>query len=449
MIQDLKNDSALWERERRSRAHMQGLPEGFDSNTLYPGAAHAPGYNDYSTAGPVHQSYSYHEPASHDPGAGVPAANASTSHVAEPMEQYDTYNRKLSVVAATTRYLQTRERRYLPMVLNGRAIYALPDTGVESNVLEEQYAISTGAIIDRSARRVFKNARSRTFSSVGTAVLELSFHSYPEDRWTCSFDVVKNLAVPVVLGARLLEQTRVLKEYAHLFTKKALYLMLNLGNPNKKIWRFMWMQSPRKQLPCLLGERPAVVDLDTGSDIDVVSLEWAEFRRWRIMPVPEDEDTVMVANGELHRLQGFVDVVLSMGPGFAGVEKRLYVMDGLSSDAVLGDPTIESLDLFGKFGGLLIDLHLPEESDAFNNIVWIKKAGKVGEIDQTVERLLAADAAGAPGPSSDNTKKKKSRLGRRSTTLDNDGKWQSAESGMPKGEGGVMLTCNVQLSSKN
>lgn len=279
-----------------------------------------------------------------------------------------------------------RERRYLEVLINGRVQYALPDTGVRENVITHDHALSLGATIDSSHERRFKNARGRAFRSIGTTKLQLSFTDDLTKELTCNFDVVETMAVPLVFGNGFLRSTRILTAYTHRLVKKTLSFVSGLGN--KKMFTFMHMDSPRQKLPCKLDAELVFADVDSGSHLNFVSPDLVEHHGWEVLPLTNEEAWVMLADGEMVRLDGYLETTLGIQHGFT--KERFYVLDGLTCGAVIGDSTIESLDLFNRFGGSLIDLDLVDERDNFHNIAWVGTSALLDDIEKETDRLLTS-----------------------------------------------------------
>ncbi|KAI1198777.1 hypothetical protein F5X97DRAFT_323046 [Nemania serpens] len=107
----------------------------------------------------------------------------------------------------------------------------------------------------------------------------------------------------------------------------------------------------------------AFADADTGSDIDLVSLKYARSRKWYITPLPHDEGFVILADEEIVKLAGYVDADLS----FLGepVMKRFNVLEGLTSDVVLGDETLGALEAFARHQDLFVTMAVDDADDPF------------------------------------------------------------------------------------
>ncbi|KAK7711505.1 G protein subunit beta [Diaporthe eres] len=297
---------------------------------------------------------------------------------------------------------RARERRFLPLEINGKPAHALPDTGIIGNAISADYALEIGAVIERPpSKHNFLNAKNQPFESVGTTKLTISIpgalsKTSPGREWVCSFAVVEHLAAPLVLGNQFLRKTEALVSLAHLTVRKTLSVVSDKVDQLKKVWRFMHMNLPTQKLGCSLDAEPAFAALDSGSDIDVVSLTYAKFREWQIKKLPEGEGYVLLANNELVKLAGYVETTLGIRGGC--IPRRLYVLNGLVCDVVLGDPTIESLDIFNKFQSSLVDTTAVEDMDPFHMIQWVEE---IDHIEHELEELLAE----RPGAASSGTAK--------------------------------------------
>ncbi|KAJ4416618.1 hypothetical protein N0V82_006627 [Gnomoniopsis sp. IMI 355080] len=279
---------------------------------------------------------------------------------------------------------QIKERRYLPVSIAGVDNYALPDTGVRANVISYEYALSVGAVIDISQKRIFKNARQQAFRSLGATRLDVSLADDRTKQWTCSFDVVETLAAPLVLGSQFLEMTGTLKDFAHRLVKKAMSFVRDVGH--KTVYTFMHMGSPRQKLGCLLDSELVFADVDSGSHLNFVSPDLVKLQGWNVTSLRDADSWVMLADGEMVKLDRYVETTLGISGGC--INERFYVLEGLSCDAVIGDPTIESLDLFNRFSNSLIDLDFPEEKVNFYNITWVEISKALIDIEGEANQMM-------------------------------------------------------------
>jgi hypothetical protein len=280
------------------------------------------------------------------------------------------------------------KRRFLALEINGRQAYALPDTGAPRNAVSEEYALSIGAKIDRGgAKHHFMDATNQRFQSVGNTELTISIPGSvstdsPSQEWTCSFAVVKSLAAPLVLGNHFLQQTKVFTTFAHRMVKRTLWVASDKTDSLKRVRMFMHMSRPTQKLACSLDGAAISAALDTGADMDVVSLKYAISRNLEIKTLPEDQSYALLANNKLVKFEGYVEATLELQGKL--VPKSFRVLDGHVHDVLLGDPTIESLDIFNEFQSSIIDTMADEDTvERFHMI------GEITHIEQTLENLLA------------------------------------------------------------
>ncbi|KAI0508639.1 hypothetical protein F5B22DRAFT_386203 [Xylaria bambusicola] len=162
----------------------------------------------------------------------------------------------------------------------------------------------------------------------------------------------------------------------------------------RRTWRLMYMQRPRQKLECLVDSERVFANADTGSDIDLVSHEYAKFRGWDITRLPDDEGFVVLSDGTTAKVFGYVDADLRV-QGHATGERRFYVLDGLVSDVILGDPTLDELDVFNAYVDSFVDLKDVSTAEDFYMIEWVER---LNELEAKVDDLLSATHGTATGP---------------------------------------------------
>ena len=277
----------------------------------------------------------------------------------------------------------TKERNVLELFANGCPVIALPDTGVTGNVMTEEYARSLGVDIDRDPKKryIFENAVGTPFQSIGHVILDLAL---PGDSiiWKCGFAVVKRCAASIVLGKDFLKKAEVFTTYSHHLRKMALGLTRTLGGQLKKTWRLMLMESSRQQMRCSVDGQSTLAVADSGADINLVSLAYAQMRGWDITRLPLDEGFVILANGDARKVFGYVDMDLKIQG--KSKSERFYVLDGLESSVILGDDTIDEFKVFG-LDDVFVDMSDFDVNEAFCLIQWVER---YDEMEREVDELL-------------------------------------------------------------
>ncbi|KAK7931987.1 hypothetical protein PG985_002699 [Apiospora marii] len=266
--------------------------------------------------------------------------------------------------------------------------------------MTEEHAGSLGVKIDFNKKRWFQNAVLTRFQSIGLAILELSFPDDPKRTWKCEFDIVKVCAAPMVIGHAFLRKANVFTRWRHHLTKAALRVTRSLGGLIKKVWRVMLMNPSRRMLRCDVDGLSTLADPDSGSDVDLVSMDYAKMRMWDITDLPADEGFVILANGDLTRVLGYVDAYITIQGKSA--QKRFYVLEGLACSVLLGVDTIEEFQVF-ELRGVFEDVVDPGANEAFHGIQWVDRY----DLEKEVDQLLAADPSQRTSPKGKNKRKKK------------------------------------------
>lgn len=273
-------------------------------------------------------------------------------------------------------------RSVLPIKVGSEIHEALPDTKCFVNVITERKAQALNLHIDRgeNKRRTFSNAIGKQFRSVGETVVELSYPDEPNRVYRQPFAVLTECAAPLVIGDYFLRATKVFTHFRHRLRR--------LASTASRSWRLMYMDTiPRRRFGCIVDAEPAFADIDTGSEKNIASLEYAQYRGWDVGTLPPDEGYVELADGSIEKVCGFVDTSLSIRGQTA--LKRFYILDGLQCDLILGDEMVDEIDLYNKHESSFVDVQDIDESAEFCAIKWL-------QIDNRVETLLEDPAFAIP-----------------------------------------------------
>ena len=255
-------------------------------------------------------------------------------------------------------------RTVLPILINGEPSDALPDTMSSANIMTRAYAAKIGAQVDTARVQIFMNACGKAFQSCGETVVDVAFPENPSKIWrACRFAVVEKCPAPLIMGDGFLRLTETLTKYRHRLKR--------LVGSLKKMWRVCYMNRPRQMLNCSVDGHSVMASADTGSDVDLISLDYAKSRAWKIRNNPEDACHVLLADGTEKKLAGYVDQPLMIGNTI--IQQRFYILDGLMGDVLLGDETLDHLDAFNRFDDHFDDIPSEEELNICHNINWKEK----------------------------------------------------------------------------
>lgn len=259
-------------------------------------------------------------------------------------------------------------RSYLPLKIQGQEEAAVADTGAQENVISETLVRKLKLTVHKTETEShqFINAIGKSMSAIGYANVRCNFEDGPQDGIESKFWVFPKLKIPLVVGRRFLELTGTLTSFRHRLRDKIA--------PKGVSLRVLHMELPRWRLNCRIGEEMVLANPDTGSDLDLMSRLFVEQSGFKIHKLMSENQYVEFADGERIRLSGVVYVPFTIGSKSKEENLReFYVLDGLTSDVLLGNSTLIELDAFNAYRGELVDI---EEYDHFCDFHFIRWAQK-------------------------------------------------------------------------
>lgn len=144
-------------------------------------------------------------------------------------------------------------------------------------------------------------------------------------------------------GMEFLEKTETLSKHRDRLVEEIVPILQN--------FRVQAVGQQKKSLVCRLDSHMGFANPDTGSDLDLVSYQYAK-TRFSIEPASE---AVMFADGSIDHTCGVLRTSFTVGhvaddSEFVARGKTLslnfYVLDGLTSDILVGQDTLEALNVF-------------------------------------------------------------------------------------------------------
>ena len=259
-----------------------------------------------------------------------------------------------------------RQRFFLQIDINGKVVDTLPDTMSAENKMLERVATALGIHIEvnETKQNIFTEACGKKFHSIGEAAVSVSFPGEDLKALSCRFFVVKSCTVPLIMRGFFLRATENLTRFRHRLQERFMSSM-------KKFWRLCYTGVPRRRLSCPLDSCSVQANADTGSDVDLVSLEYARQRGWKVKKLERGKGFVQLANKTIVKVSGYVKVRLSIG-GYSN-RKIFFVLDGLICSALLGDATLEELDVFNKYESAFVDIVSNPRADGCHIISWVER----------------------------------------------------------------------------
>jgi predicted aspartyl protease len=275
---------------------------------------------------------------------------------------------------------QDRIRSYLPLRVGGKTERALADTGAQENVMCEALAKELDLIVNKSKMGSyhFVNAIGETMEAIGHTTIRCNLEndepqSFPSGR-VARFWVFSKLAEPLVVGRNFLESTGTLTGFRHRLQK--------MIAPQGVALRILHLELPRWRINSTINDEMVLANPDTGSDLDLMSLAYVQHRGFKIQEVEPKYQFVEFADGSQKKLSGTVLVRFNIGSSNdEEAPRHFYVLEGLTSDVLLGNNTLEDFDAFNTYRGELVDLEEYDNDTDFHLIRWVQKSGNADFLD--------------------------------------------------------------------
>ena len=174
-------------------------------------------------------------------------------------------------------------RMELPMLLNRMTVSCKPDSGSEENVMCLELVNLLGLVMDCSKKHQqdFKVGNGKTVHSIGCAYVNNT--TFVKDKLPpsqCAFYVLPSLIFPAIVGMKFLDQTATLSRHR--------YRLQAQQRNRSSMFKFGSLDYPKRRLGCLVNSHPELVNADTGSELDLMSLDYVRKRGFVIDDLEPD-----------------------------------------------------------------------------------------------------------------------------------------------------------------
>jgi hypothetical protein len=222
------------------------------------------------------------------------------------------------------------------VVLRGKLISALADTGSEENIISRKLAMDMGCKINCGARscKEFVLADGRTIAAIGKITTDCSFVKGAKHKQRCTFYVLSEVIEDLIMGCRFLQDTETMTKY-----DARLEECMMLG----KSCQVMHLSRAKFVKRCYINRKLTDAYIDTGSMIDLISPQYAKAIGCKIQSIDPDEQAAQLADGSVASFTGKTLVDFRSYHSLISDENRrfkqrriLYVLDGLPCDVLLG-----------------------------------------------------------------------------------------------------------------
>ena len=257
----------------------------------------------------------------------------------------------------------------LPMVIKGSTFISCPDSGSEENIIAADVLLAFNLKMDTAPehRKEFRVANGKSVWALGRIMIKCAFAKDPGLEFHCTFYVFKNLTSALIMGMPFLDETQTLVKYQYRFQPRTIrsYGPVQLCSLN----------SPRKRLYCLVNSQPSFANVDTGSEVDLMSLEYVLKRGFSMTAVGLHSSTVQFADGSTSELVGKVSVFIVLGtPEGPSVVTTFYVLDGLTCDILFGEDFLDKTTAFETYRDAFSIIECDDATAEVNGVVWFNTA---------------------------------------------------------------------------
>ena len=243
----------------------------------------------------------------------------------------------------SSRYLTMQSRRYEPnfeCTLSGKTASSFPDMGAGANYVSKAYVDQQNLTIDKIASGIVRTANGNKVRTLGVVRLPFCFKNESTVH-ELEFNVVPKCIKDVVLGAPFLRLTETFTRFAHRVSR-VLRDALSC--------RFRYLGAPQQRMLGFLNEEAVGALPDTGSDVMLISKEYATRRGFLINTSRAHCKLLEFADGSIGRTTGLVENVgweygMSFGQTY---HSDFYVLDNLECDVLLSYDFLCDTDAFTK-----------------------------------------------------------------------------------------------------
>ena len=243
-------------------------------------------------------------------------------------------------------------RLVLPITLDREGhvatVLACADTGADMNIISDELARTLGFSSHQTSqedhRLMLANGKSAKSMGQVTTLCSFSTGAALIEPMVCVFHVLSKLTTPTIMGMQFLQDTNTMTEHRDRFRR--------IPRPNLRTVSVCAVGRPRMYMMCDVNHGLTMAIPDSGSEIDLVSPQFARARGFQIHP---DYQPIELADGSIVISSGFIRTNLSIGTHFdsmhaprskVAIAIDFLVLEGLNHDVIVGEHHLEELRVF-------------------------------------------------------------------------------------------------------
>jgi hypothetical protein len=264
-------------------------------------------------------------------------------------------------------------------------VLACADTGAEENIISYDLATALGLrLLDASPKKEFMLASGKVVEAIGQISALCSFGV---ETWSlaasmrCVFNVFLHLASPIIMGEAFLEETQTMTRYRE--------RLVRIQRPNLQALQVYSLGRPRKDLMCYINGELTRAIPDSGSDLDIMTPQFAQERG---LHIHNHEEIIEFADGSTALTCGFVQVELAVmklegsSPEVTKCENvDIFLLDQFVHNMLIGVDSIEELNIFTKHSDALVPVI---ESTGPLGLHHIRRRGALDAIKSWVKSMI-------------------------------------------------------------
>jgi hypothetical protein len=315
----------------------------------------------------------------------------------QPREEHQEPNSRPRRVHRATSSALKRTFVYEPEIvgyLNDVKVSAFPDTGSARNIISHEYAERHHLKIDNSASSVMRTAIGSPVRTLGTASLSFRFAEEPTV-YIQEFHVFPRSLKSVILGKPFLQMTETLSRFAHRVVKKLRGVISG--------HHACFTGSPGQWLAGIADGEHLLALPDTGADICLMSLQYAQARGYTIDPHDEHRRKLAFVDGSraetIGRVEGF-----EWRFGSRDCETYhpdVYVLEDLRTNLLLSYDFLEESGAYSEFQGCFVNIGEVDEDGTdgwtINAAKLILEASGLRKLGRNIKRKMMSAPEPAPG----------------------------------------------------
>lgn len=244
-------------------------------------------------------------------------------------------------------------RKYLPMILQGKAIGAQHDTGAEgSNFMTSKLAedLKLHVRTKESDRKSFSMGTGKVRRAIGRVRAWCAFAKESGTKIKCWFHVLPKLASPLIMGSEFLRDTKTMSHFTHRLEDQLpctpFAPIVNLISST--------LQAKRR-LVAFIDDRQTYINADSGSHLDLMSSAYVKKYGYKLDRRRECRKRLQLADGTAAETIGQVKAELTLHDGSTYL-KTFDVLPDLMSEVLIGEDTLAELKIFTEHEGSFIDV---------------------------------------------------------------------------------------------